>query len=90
VGGLADDLAAMAADELDRACTLSWRELSRVLPWGDAYEGFTEAGRQVTVERNYLWADLPGGDILCEVAVYGGPARYDEGARVSRLIPAPR
>ena len=83
---LADDLAALADDELGRALTLSWRELERIVPWGDAYDGFTPAGRQVTVERSYLWAERAGGDILCEVAVYGGPSRWDEGVRQSRLI----
>lgn len=83
---LTEDLAAMANDELDRACTLGWRELARILPWGDAYDGFTAAGRQVTVERSYLWAERAGGDILCEVLVYGGPSRWDEGARAVRLI----
>jgi hypothetical protein len=83
---LEDDLAAMAADELERALTLRWRELSPILPWGDAYEGFTPAGRQVTVERSYLWATEPGGDILCEVVVYGGPSRWNEGVRVGGLI----
>ena len=83
---LADDFAALAQDELSDASALSWRELSGVMPWGDAYEGFTAAGRQVTVERNYLWAERVGGDILCEVVVYGGASRYDEGARASRLI----
>jgi len=86
---LAEDLAALAEDELSEAGALSWRELADVLPWGDAYEGFTAAGRQVTVERSYLWAEAEGGDILCEVVVYGGPSRYDEGARASRLIRNP-
>jgi hypothetical protein len=83
---LAEDLAAMAEDELERALTLTWRELARVLPWGDAYEGYTPAGRQVTVERSYLWAGAPGGDILCEIMVYGGPSRWDEGVRAAGLI----
>lgn len=83
---LADDLAAMARDELERALTLRWRDLARVAPWGDAYDGFTPAGRQVTVERSYIWAERAGGDILCEVAVYGGPSRWEEGAKASRLI----
>jgi hypothetical protein len=89
---LEGDLAAMAADELERALTLSWRALSAIIPWGDAYEGFSPAGRQVTVERSYLWAEEPGGDILCEVVVYGGPSRWEEGARVGGLIrkPPPR
>ena len=76
----------MAADELERALTLSWRELARVVPWGDAFDGFTPGGRQVTVERSYIWAEVAGGDILCEVTVYGGPSRWDEGVRLSRLI----
>jgi hypothetical protein len=83
---LEEDLAAMAADELDRALTLSWRELAAVAPWGDAYDGFTPAGRQVTVERSYLWSEESGGDILCEVNVYGGPSRWEEGARAAGLI----
>jgi len=86
VSELADDLAALAEDELAQACMLGWRELSAILPWGDAFDGFTPAGRQVTVERSYLWAHQVGGDILCEVVVYGGPSRYDEGVRASRLI----
>ncbi len=81
-----EDLAAMANDELDRALTLRWRDLAALVPWGDAYEGFTEAGRQVTVERSYLWVDGAGGDILCEVLVYGGPSCWDEGARRARVI----
>ena len=84
--GLAEDLEAMAQDELERALTLTWRDLARVAPWGDAYEGFTPAGRQVTVERSYLWAEAAGGDILCEVMVYGGPSRWDEGVRASGVI----
>ena len=88
---LKDDLAAMAADELERAMTLTWRELAGVAPWGDTYEGFSPAGRQVTVERNYLWAAAAGGDILCEVVVYGGQSRWDEGVRAGDVIrQAPR
>jgi hypothetical protein len=88
---LKDDLAAMAADELERALTLRWRELAAIVPWGDAFDGFSPAGRQVTVERSYLWAEAAGGDILCEVVVYGGQTRWDEGARAGGLIrkPAP-
>jgi hypothetical protein len=86
VSELAEDLAAMADDELERALTLRWRDLAPLLPWGDAYEGYTPAGRQVTVERSYLWADAAGGDILCEVMVYGGPSRWDEGVRTAGLI----
>lgn len=83
------DLLAFAEDELSRAVTLSWRELSKITPWGDTFDGISPAGRQVQVERNYIWAADEGGDILCEVAVFGGPSRYDQGARVSRLIAKP-
>ena len=83
------DLLAFAEDELSRAVTLSWRELSKITPWGDTFDGISPAGRQVQVERNYIWAAEEGGDILCEVAVFGGPSRYDQGARVSRLIKKP-
>jgi len=86
---LKDDLAAMAADELERGLTLKWRELAKIVPWGDSYDGFSPAGRQVTVERNYLWAVAEGGDILCEVVVYGGQTRWDDGARVGGVIPRP-
>ena len=79
----------MAEDELTRALTLSWRALSKVAPWGDSFEGISPAGREVIVERAYLWQSDAGGDILCEVVVYGGPSRWDEGARVGGLIRKP-
>jgi hypothetical protein len=41
----------------------------------------------VLAARSYIWADGAGGDILCEVTVYGGPSRYGHGVLVSRLIP---
>jgi hypothetical protein len=81
------DLADMAGDELTRALTLRWRDLVKAIPWGDVYEGFAPGGRAVQVERNYLWAAEAGGDILCEVAVFANPVLYDQGARISGLIP---
>jgi hypothetical protein len=83
------DLMAMAQDELARACTLSWRDLSQIIPWGDEFEGVSPAGRDVLVSRSYLWREAEGGDVLCEVAVYGGPSRFDQGAQVSRIIARP-
>ncbi|MDP1632641.1 MAG: hypothetical protein Q8L66_14590 [Caulobacter sp.] len=80
------DFLAMAEDELKRAITIRWRELVKVTPWGDTFEGISPAGRNVEVERNYLWASEPGGDILVEITVFGGPSRYDAGAKVSRVI----
>jgi hypothetical protein len=82
-----EDLAEMAADELERALTLRWRDLAKAIPWGDVYDGFAPGGRPVQVERNYLWAREVGGDILCEVAVFTNPVLYDHGARASGLIP---
>lgn len=83
------DLEAMSRDELSRALTLRWQDLRAIIPWGDTYDGVSPAGRYVEVERSYIWAVEEGGDILCEVAVYGGPARYDQGKRVSAMIPRP-
>jgi hypothetical protein len=81
------DLLAMAEDELARALSLSWRALSKVIPWGDSFEGISPDGRAVIVERSYLWQGDVGGAILCEVAVFGGESRRESGARASALIP---
>jgi hypothetical protein len=80
------DFAAMAQDELARALTLGWRELAGVIPWGDSYDGISPAGRDVVIDRNYIWQAEVGGDILVEVAVYGGPSRYDTCERASAVI----
>jgi hypothetical protein len=81
------DLAAAAEDELQRACTLAWRQLARHTPWGDTFEGFTPGGREVLFERAYLWDDEPGlSDIRVEVTVYE-PADYERGVRLTRAIP---
>ena len=82
----AADLEDMADDELARALTLSWAELVRVTPWGDTYEGFARSGQPVQVERNYLWAEGEGGDVLCEVAVFANPVLYDQAARRSGRV----
>jgi hypothetical protein len=76
----------MAEDELGRACALKWRDLSKVTPWGDTYEGFSPSGRPVQVERNYVWASEAGGDVLVEVVVFLNAVLYDQGARASRVI----
>lgn len=75
-----------AEEELAAACTLGWRALASVTPWGDTFEGFVPGGRAVLIERNYLWKTVEGGDILVEIAVYPGPSRYDAGAKASRVI----
>ncbi len=79
----------MADDELIRACSMSWRELSKITPWGDTYEGFAPTGAPVEVERNYVWASEPGGDVLVEVIVFTNAVLYDQGARRSRTIKKP-
>jgi len=81
----ASDLADAARDEIERACTLQWRELAKHTPWGDTFEGFTPGGRAVSFERSYLWEDAAGGDIRVEVHVYE-PENYEAGVRLTRSI----
>lgn len=83
------DLEQFAEDELIRALSLTWRDLSAIVPWGDTYEGVSPANLTVQVERSYIWAEEAGGDILCEVAVYLDAAHYPFAARCSRRIAKP-
>lgn len=83
---LADDLSAAAVDELDRAMTLGWPQLSGLTPSGDTFEGFTPEGRDVCFERSYIWEHDAGGDIRVEVRVYE-PRSYEDGVVITRLIP---
>ena len=80
-----DDLEAAALEELDQAAGLGWKELSGLTPWGDTFEGFTPMGREVCIERSYLWENAAGGDIRVEVTVYQRTA-YEDGAKVARTI----
>ncbi|HEY9219899.1 MAG TPA: hypothetical protein VIO94_17765 [Phenylobacterium sp.] len=80
-----EDLTEAADEEIERACTLGWRQLSGCTPWGDTYEGFTPAGRTVCFERNYLWDEEAGGDIRVEVAVYE-PRAFEHGVRLARKL----
>jgi hypothetical protein len=82
---LAEDLHAAAQDEMDRACTLGWRDLASHTPWGDTFDGFTPAGREVCFERSYLWDSEPRGDIRVEVVVYP-PEAYESGVRLVRTL----
>ena len=79
------DLTEAADEEMERACALSRRDMAACTPWGDTYEGYTPAGRDVCFERNYLWVDEPGGDIRVEVVVYF-PEAYENGVRVTRTV----
>jgi len=83
------ELEAAAAEELTQAVRLKWAELAKLVPYGDTYEGFGPAGGALEFERNYIWRDLPGGDILCEVTAYRGASRYDRGAKASQVIEKP-
>jgi hypothetical protein len=87
--GAMQDLEAFAEDELQRALSLSWRNLAPIVPWGDTFEGVSAANLSVQVERNYIWADKEKGDILVEVAVYLDPAHYQYAARRSARIARP-
>ena len=80
------DLTEAAQEELERAGTLSRKDLAACTPWGDTYEGYTPAGRDVCFERNYLWVADPGGDICIEVVVYL-PEHYEQGVRLTRTVP---
>ncbi|MBC6980389.1 hypothetical protein [Caulobacter sp. 17J80-11] len=80
------ELEALAEEEMARALTLSWREASKVTPWGDTYTGFAPSGGEVHFERSYIWADREGGDVQVEVVVYDDPERYDEAARRTGVI----
>ena len=82
---LAEDLRSAAREELERACTLTWRQLAELTPYGDTYEGFSPDGRAVCFERAYLWEDAAGGDIRVEVTVYE-PRAFESGVRVSGAI----
>lgn len=84
------ELEAAVDEELAAATTLSWRELSRLVPWGDSHEGFGPSGGYLVFERSYIWAEQPGGDILCEVAAFRGASRYERASRRSLIIKAPR
>ena len=82
-------LLAAAEEELAQACTLGWAALARVTPWGDTYEGYAPGGRAVNFERNYLWLAETGGDILIEVAAFGGESRRADAPQVSVVIRKP-
>jgi len=70
-----DELSAMAIEELDQACSLIWPELVKITPWGDSFVGIAPSGREVEVERRYLWSNEPGGGVVVEVEVRDPLAR---------------
>ena len=80
------ELRDLAQEELAQAKTLKWRELAKVVPWGDSYRGFAPSGREVEFERSYIWAHGENEDILCEVTVRCLPEREDCDAHARCLI----
>jgi hypothetical protein len=86
----AQDLEAVAQEELHQALALTWAQLSPLIPWGDTYEGVSPANMTVQLSRSYLWAAEPGGDILCEVRAYLDEAHFDYGARRQAVIARPK
>jgi hypothetical protein len=64
-----DELSVMAMEELDAALDMSFEAMKRITPWGDVFPGFAPSGREVEVERRYLWAHEPAGGVLIEVEV---------------------
>ena len=63
------ELLEMAEEELAAACGLPFAEIARITPWGDSFTGYAPSGREVEIERRYLWADAPGGAVAVEVEV---------------------
>ena len=79
-----DELSEMALEELDAACALPWLDIRKITPWGDSFTGFAPSGREVEIERRYLWAHEPEGSVAVEVEVRAVGAR--EGAEARALI----
>lgn len=83
-----NELSVMAMEELDAACALPWEDIRKITPWGDSFTGFSPSGREVDVERRYLWAHDPEGAVAIEVEVRNAGART--GAEVRALIQPPK
>ena len=84
---MSDELDAMAREELDAACALPFADIRKVTPWGDSFTGFAPSGREVEVERRYLWAVEPKGAVVVEVEVRDPAARAGAEARTLLLAP---
>lgn len=82
-----DELSIVAIEELDAACALPWPDMKAITPWGDTFEGVAPSGREVEIERRYLWAHEPEGAIAVEVEVRAVGAR--QGAEAKALITPP-
>ena len=83
-----DELSAMAIEELDIACALPWPDMRKMTSGGDSFTGFAPSGREVEIERRYLWAHEPEGSVAVEVEVRDVGART--GSEAKALITPPR
>ena len=83
-----DELSSMAIEELDAACALPWPDMKKVTPWGDSFVGIAPSGREVEIERRYLWAHEPAGAVAVEIEIRDVGART--GAEDRALITPPR
>lgn len=72
------------ADELSHAVAHEWLELETLVPWTDALPA--DERRPHPVTRSYRWADLEGGDMVCEVTVHELPDRSGHVIRRSCVI----
>lgn len=83
-----NELSEMALEELDAACSLHFAELRKITPWGDVYDAMAPSGREVEVERRYLWDNgIVGGAIVVEVEVRD--PMLQTGAEARAVISAP-
>lgn len=72
------------SDELSHAVAHEWLELESLLPWTDTLPA--DHRRPHPVTRSYRWADLEGGDMVCEVTVHELPDRSGHVIRRSCVI----
>lgn len=82
-----DELSTMAIEELDQAYAMPWPDIKAITPWGDCFTGIAPSGREVEVERRYLWAHEPEGAVAVEIEVHDPAA--GAGAEAKALITPP-
>ncbi len=83
------ELKHLAAEELEHARSLNWRELSAITPWGDTYQGVAPSGHEVEFERNYLWEHGSDAAVRIEVTVRCLPERENCDAVASCVVTRP-
>lgn len=73
-----------AHDELSHAVAHQWLELESLVPWTDTLGSGPDRPYEVT--RSFRWADVEGGDMVCEVYVYELPDRSGHVVRRTCVI----